>query len=140
MEEILARYRGNWETQVEEFTALRDDMAKGREDEARITGLSKQELPFFDLIIESAYEDVVINDDEMEKLKELTKSIVELLKDAIDKPDFWRSRDSEIRKLRGELDDILDFCDIEQVSNAHEKISVEVMTLAKRRHDELTGE
>ena len=30
MEEILERYKGNWDQIVEEFEGMRDDMAKGR--------------------------------------------------------------------------------------------------------------
>lgn len=140
MEEILERYRGNWETIVEEFERMREDLAKGREDEAKESGLTEQQLPFYDIIIMNAFncDDVVEADSE--KIKVLVIELVELLKDAISKPNFWKGRDSEIRKLQGELDDMLDFFEVNAVSSQHEKISLEIMNLARKRHRELTGD
>ena len=141
MEEILERYRDNWEQIANEFEQMRDDLAKGRKNEATETGLTEQQLPFFDLIILNVY-DKKDNapDSDVKTLKSLTIDIVHLLKHAINKPNFWKDRESEIRKLQGELDDLIDFCDIEAVSDKHEKLSVDIMNLAKKRHSELTGE
>lgn len=140
MEEILERYRGNWEFQVEELQKVRDDLAEGRAKETEQTGLSEQELPFFDLIKELAFKAQEPTEEQVDGLKTLTKKVIHHIQDAINKPNFWRGRDSEIRKLQGELDDLLDFYDMEEVSHQFEKISAEVMLLAKRRHEELTGE
>lgn len=140
MEEILERYKGNWDQIVDEFNKMREDLAKGRKDEVKETGLSEQQLPFYDLIIMSAYSENEVSDEDKEAVKTLVIEIVELLKDAISKPNFWKDRDSEIRKLQGELDDMIDFFDKDEVSSIHEKLSVEIMNLAKKRHQELTGE
>ncbi|WP_430937268.1 type I restriction endonuclease subunit R [Saccharicrinis sp. 156] len=140
MEEILERYKGNWDTIVEEFDRMRDDLAKGRQEEAKESGLTEQQLPFYDIIIMNAFGDDKISDEDKEAVKRLVSEVVELLKDAISKPNFWKSRDSEIRKLQGELDDMLDFFEVDAISDKHAKISIEVMNLAKLRHQELTGE
>ncbi|TSE08046.1 type I restriction endonuclease subunit R [Aquimarina algiphila] len=139
MEEILDRYKENWEQIVEEFTYLRNDLAEGRENENEEPGLSPQELPFFDLIYIEAYDEKEIDADEKEAVKSLTIEVVELLREAINKPNFWKERTSEIRKLQGELDEKLLFTEVEAVSELHEKLSVEIMALAKKRHEELTG-
>lgn len=140
MEEILERYRGNWETIVEEFERMRDDMAKGRQEETKESGLTEQQLPFYDVIIMNAFDGSNVDEVEKGQIKILVVEVVELLKDAISKPNFWKGRDSEIRKLQGELDDMLDFFEIDAISNQHEKISLEIMNLARKRHQELTGE
>ena len=138
MEEILERYKGNWDTIVEEFEKVRADLAKGRQGENEEEGLSEQELPFYDFVIFSAFNDETISDEEKVKLKALTIELVNLLQDAINKPNFWKGRAAEIRKLQGEIDDMLDFSGIEKVAKLHSKLSVELMNLAKRRHLELT--
>lgn len=140
MEEILERYKGNWDFIVEEFDRMRDDMLKGRKKEAEASGMTEQQLPFYDIIIYNAFGEDSVTKDNTEAIKSLTIDIVELLKDAISKPNFWKDRDSEIRKLQGELDDMLDFFNVDAISEKHEKISVEIMNLAKKRHQELTGE
>jgi len=139
MQEILERYKDNWELIVEGLTGLRNDMDIGRKGKYEEKGLTSQELPFFDLILYSAYGDI-ITDDEKEALKPLVKELVILLQDAIDKPNFWKDRDTEIRKLEGEVADLLDFSSIVVIENTYESLTLELMSLAKRRHNDLTGE
>lgn len=137
MEEILERYKGNWETIVEEFTQMREDLSKGRKDEVEATGLTEQELPFYDLILMNVYDEQEVTDENKDAIKRLSIEIVTLLKDSINLPNFWKDRDSEIRKLKGELDDMIDFFNVDEVSAKHERLSVEIMSLAKKRHHEL---
>ncbi|PIB32233.1 restriction endonuclease subunit R [Gaetbulibacter sp. 5U11] len=137
MEEIIERYQGNWDAIVEEFEKVREDLAKGRKSENEEEGLDEQELPFYDFIIFSAFKDEVLTDEEKVALKALTIELVNLLQDAINKPNFWGGRPAEIRKLQGEVEDLLSFNDVDKVSKLHAKLSVEIMNLAKRRHQEL---
>lgn len=140
MEEILERYQGNWDAIVDEFKKIKDDMAKGRKDEVKESGLSEQELPFYDFIKITAFEGEDLTEREKEIIKGLTKTIVELMQDAIHKPNFWKGRPSEIRKLQGMLEDEISFIPIEKVSQQHAKLSVEIMNLAKKRHKDLLEE
>lgn len=139
MEENLLRYQGNWEMIVDSLTATRNEMYQGRKNANQEKGLTEQELPFYDLMVYSAFKDT-ISEEEKEELKPLIKELIVLLKDAMNKPNFWKSRESEIRKLEGEVDDLLDFSGIEGVEKAHSKLTLELMNLAKRRHQELMGE
>ena len=140
MEEILERYKGNWDQIVEEFEGMRADMAKGRKGENEESGLTEQELPFYDLVLLNAYEDDAIEESEKEAVKIIVANLVDVLQDAINKPNFWKGRESEIRKLQGEIDDLLDFSGIEALSSIHAKLSTEILNLAKRRHQELIEE
>lgn len=140
MEDILERYKENWDAIVVEFTNIREELVKGRDNENEEKGLSVQELPFFDLIIDEIYKEKEIDEDEKEAVKSLTIEIVELLQDAINKPNFWKEKESQRKVLQGKLDDILLFTEIEAISDRYEKLSVEIMALAKIRHQELTGE
>jgi type I restriction enzyme R subunit len=140
MEEILERYKGNWDQIVEEFDAMRGDLEKGRKGEDEEFGLNEQELPFYDIILLNAYEAHSIEESEKEVVKTLVSDLVHLLQDAINKPNFWKGRDSEIRKLQGDVDDLLDFSGIEAISSINAKLSIEIMSLAKRRHQELLSE
>jgi type I restriction enzyme, R subunit len=138
MEDILERYKGNWEQMAAEFEQMRQEMLEGRSNEAEQKGLSEQELPFYDLLLMEVFEGRDVPGEVDEGIKELVKRMVDLLKDAINRPFFWKGRDSEIRKLHGELDDMLEFSSVSEISEAHDRLSVSVMNLAKRRHAELT--
>ncbi len=139
MEEILERYKDNWQLIVDGLTDLRYEMDVGRKGKDQEKGLTEQELPFFDLIIYNAYGDIT-TEEEKEALKPLVKQLVTVLQDAIDKPNFWKDRDTEIRKLEGEVDDLIDFSGITVIENMHEQLTLDLMTLAKKRHNDLTGE
>ena len=138
MEEILERYQGNWDAIVEEFEKVRSDLEKGRKGDNQEEGLNEQELPFYDFIVFSAFNDEELSDADKEALKKLTIELVQLLQKTISKPNFWKGRAAEIRKLQGEIDDMLDFSGIARVMQLHSKLSVEIMNLAKRRHQDLT--
>jgi type I restriction enzyme R subunit len=138
MEEILERYQGNWDAIVEEFEKVRADLEKGRKGDNEEEGLNDQELPFYDFINFSVFQDENISEEEKVALKALTVELVQTLQEAINKPNFWKGRAAEIRKLQGEVEDLISFSNLEKVSKMHAKLSVELMNLAKRRHQELT--
>jgi type I restriction enzyme R subunit len=140
LEEILVRYKENWDQIVQEFENLRNEIADGRKNQNEESGLNEQELPFYDLVLLSVYEGVEIEESEKEKLKEIVSQIVDNLQEAINKPNFWKGREAEIRKLQGQIDDLLDFSELEMISSNHAKLSLEIMNLAKRRHHDLIGE
>ncbi len=139
MEEILDKYKKNWEQIVEEFEKLREDLDKGRKGEGQESGLSEQELPFYDIVRLIIYKDEAVPEEQKEELKKLVAEVVVELQDAINKPNFWNSKKAEIRALQGRIEDIFDFCDLEEVSIKSEKLTVDVMSLAQKRHQELTS-
>ena len=63
-------------------------------------------------------------------------NIVELLQETIGIIDFWNNP-AEQKRLRGELNKLLLMADIPQISENFERLAVEIMKLAKNRHDEL---
>jgi type I restriction enzyme R subunit len=139
MEDIMKRYKDNWEELVSELERLREEMKKGRRKKEG--GLTDQQAPFFDLIILQAFKkNFDIEDDTKDELKKVTIEIVDKLQDALVKPNFWKEREADIRKLTGEIDDILNFSDIKQLEKKKDQLKSDIMQLAKRRHQELTGE
>lgn len=138
MEEILERYQGNWDAIVEAFEKVRADLEKGRKGDNEEEGLNEQELPFYDFINFTVFQDETISEEEKVALKALTVELVKTLQEATNKPNFWKGRAAEIRKLQGEVEDLISFSNLEKVSKMHAKLSVELMNLAKRRHQELT--
>lgn len=137
MNQIMERYKGNWEQIFDEYKKLKDEIEIGRKDDSEF-GLDKQELPFYDLIVMNSYGDEKPNEEDNKIIIEIVIELIDKLQEAISKPNFWKERDAEIRRLQGEIDDILDFSGIEILSSSKERLSIEIMNLAKRRHQELT--
>lgn len=134
--QIMERYKGNWEQIFDEFQKLKEEIETGRQDDSEF-GLNKQELPFYDLIVMNTFGDDKPSEEENAIIIALVSELRVMLQSSINKPNFWKEREAEIRKLQGEIDDILDFSGIETLSNNKERLSIEIMNLAKRRHNEL---
>ena len=50
--------------------------------------------------------------------------------------DFWR-KPIEVKKLRGDIDTEILLVDIPELTEKHERLAVEIMKLAEKRHEEL---
>ena len=70
-------------------------------------------------------------------LKKLMTWIVETLQDTIDIIDFWK-KPIEVKKLRGTIDTEILLANIPELNLKHERIAVEIVKLAEKRHGELT--
>ena len=64
------------------------------------------------------------------------RSIVELLQDTIGVLDFWK-KPIEVKKLRGNIDTEILLANIPALSARHERLAVEIVKLAEKRHQEL---
>lgn len=135
LEEIIKRYQGNWDIIVEEYNNLSNDMKKGREKENDI-GLETYQLPFYDIILLNSFGDTEIKINTKTEIAELVIRIVDELQKSIDVINFWK-KSSRVRTLQGAVDDILEFSGIDEIKENHDKISTEILALAKKRHNDL---
>ena len=135
----MERYKGNWEQIFDEFKKLKEEIEIGRQDDSEF-GLNKQELPFYDLIVMNSFGENKPSEEENEIIIGLVAELVSKMQSSINKPKFWKERDAEIRKLQGEIDDMLDFSGVDILSNTKERLSIEIMNFAKRKHNELIKE
>jgi type I restriction enzyme R subunit len=62
--------------------------------------------------------------------------IVEMMQDTIGVLDFWK-KPIEVRKLRGNIDTEILLANIPALNAKHERIAVEIVKLAEKRHKEL---
>jgi type I restriction enzyme R subunit len=70
-------------------------------------------------------------------LKDLMTRFVETFQDTIGIIDFWK-KPIEVKKLRGNIDTEILLANIPQLTEKHERIAVEIVKLAEKRHHELT--
>lgn len=137
LQALLDRYKNHWDVLVDELDKLRENMAKGREQVEH--GLTTVQQPFYGLIVLLAFAEQAIDEDSKARLKALTIQIVGKLQEKMTITRFWK-RDSEIRALTADIDNLLHFSDIAGCVNQHEKLTHEILALAKQRHFDLTGQ
>ena len=135
LERLIRQYHDNWELLAEGYERLRHEAIEGRKE--TIAGLTMEATTFSDYVVQLAFGDEEVPAKTVEPLKELASRIVEVLQDTIDVLDFWR-KPIEVKKLRGNIDTEVLLADIPELNAMHERIAVEVVKLAEKRHKELT--
>ncbi len=134
LEKLIQDHRDNWETLAEGYEELRREAMEGRTEAAE--GLTKEATTFYDYVLQLAFEGGEVPPEARAPLKKLMLRIVELLQNTIDVLDFWK-KPIEVRKLRGNIDTEILLADIPALSAKHERVAVEVVKLAEKRHEEL---
>ncbi len=134
LEHLIDQYQDQWDLLADELEKLRVEAAAGRTE--NIEGLDKEATTFYAHIVDLTFGKDGVPAGQADKVKVLMKSIVELLQETIGIIDFWNNP-AEQKRLRGELNKILLMVDIPEVSASFERLAVEILKLAKNRHEEL---
>ena len=135
LEKLIQEHKNNWEALAEGYEQLREEALAGRTD--AIEGLTREATTFYDYVAQLAFEHGEVPSRDRQRLKELILRIVEMLQDSIGIIDFWR-KPIEVRRLRGNIDTEILLANIPQLAEQHERIAVEIIKLAEKRHEELT--
>ena len=98
--------------------------------------MSQEATTFFEHIANDAFDNGEVPAAAKAKMKALMEAIVEMLQETIGIIDFWNNSDKQ-KKTRGEIKTALTLTDIPELKAKRERIAMEIMKLAKNRHDEL---
>jgi type I restriction enzyme R subunit len=134
LEKLIQDHRDNWAALAEGYELLRQEAAAGRTEAAE--GLTKEATTFYDHVIELAFDGRAVPLEHQASIKRLMLRIVELLQDTIDVLDFWK-KPIEVKRLRGNIDTEILLADIPALTARHERIAVEIVKLAEKRHEDL---
>ncbi len=132
LETILNSYKENWEEIVKQLEVLRGEMSEGRKPE--IEGISIVEAPFFDLIQASLPTD---KENEIQKSKELTHTLILILKETAAINNFWTDKAAERKRIEGMIEDEIRYSRIEGLPAKATELATELMKLAKNRESDL---
>jgi type I restriction enzyme R subunit len=135
LEKLIQEHQNNWQALAEGYEQLRNEAMAGRTDP--IEGLTKEAATFYDYVVQLAFDGGDVPPDSRASLKKLMASLVEALQDTIDIIDFWK-KPIEVKKLRGNIDTEILLANIPRLTAKHERIAVEIVKLAEKRHQDLT--
>lgn len=135
LEKLIREHQNNWQILAEGYEEIRNEAVAGRTD--AIEGLNKEATTFYDYVVQLAFEGGNVPGDSEAPLKKLMARIVEILQGTIDIIDFWK-KPIEVKNLRGNIDTEILLANIPQLNAKHERIAVEIVKLAEKRHEELT--
>jgi type I restriction enzyme R subunit len=133
VEQLIDQYQGEWDKLTAELDKLRKVAAEGRQQGDE--GMSREATTFFEHIANEAFGgEVPVN--AKPKMKILMAAVVETLQESIGSIDFWHNSDKQ-KRTRSEIKTALTLTGIPELKAKRERIAVEIMKLAKNRHDEL---
>lgn len=131
---LIEKHHDEWELLVEKLAELRIEAIAGRRTGEE--GMSREATTFYDYVVEVAFADGVVPAAEKPGLKALMESVVEILQDTVGSIDFWQNPDKQ-KRVRGLIKTEIAKTGIDALKQNRERVAVEIMKLAKNRHDEL---
>ncbi len=134
VENLIDKYQDQWELLAEELEKLRAEAIEGRQSGE--DGMSKEATTFFAHIAGEAFADGKVPKKDKAKMKKLMEAIVDTLQESIGSIDFWTNADKQ-KKTRSEIKTALTLTGIKELKQNRERVAVEIMKLAKNRHDAL---
>jgi len=99
--------------------------------------MNKEATTFYEHIISVGFSGGSVHHVDKPKLKALMESVVDILQVTINSIDFWQNPDKQ-KRVRGLIKTEIAQTGIDELKKNRERVAVEVMKLAKNRHDELT--
>lgn len=136
VEQLIGKHQDQWDLLAEELEKLRGEVVRGRttgED-----GMSKEATTFYEFIALEAFDEGKVPTAEQQPMKKLMEAIVATLQASIGSLDFWQNNDKQ-KRTRSEIKTALSMTNISELKINRERIAIQVMKLAKNRHDELLG-
>ena len=134
VEQLIDRYQGEWDKLAEELEHLRSEAAEGRKQGEE--GMSREATTFYEHIANEAFEGGKVPAAARSTMKSLMESIVDILQQSIGSIDFWHNSDKQ-KRTRSEIKTALTLTGIAELKQNRERIAVEIMKLARNRHDSL---
>ncbi|MDN5565832.1 MAG: HsdR family type I site-specific deoxyribonuclease [Psychrobacter sp.] len=134
VERLIDQYQEHWEKLAEELEKLRSDAMAGRKQGE--SGMSREATTFYEHIAHVAFVDGIVPDDATAKMKVVMEAIVETLQLSIGSIDFW-SNPNKQKKTRSQIKTALTLTAIQELKDNRERVAIEIMKLAKNRHDSL---
>ena len=132
---LIEKHHDEWELLAEKLAELRSEAVAGRQKGEG--GMSKEATTFYEHIVQVGFAGGAVDAADKAAFKALMETIVEILQETIASIDFWQNPDKQ-KRVRGLLKTEITKTDIAELKQNRERVAVEIMKLAKNRHDELT--
>ncbi|EXU75512.1 type I restriction endonuclease subunit R [Erwinia mallotivora] len=133
---LIEKHHDEWEMLAEKLSELRKEAIAGRQQGEG--GMSKEATTFYQYIVQLGFASGTVNDADKPAFKALMEASVKILQETISSIDFWQNPDKQ-KRVRGSIKTEIAKTGIEELKLNRERVAVEIMKLAKNRHDELVN-
>jgi type I restriction enzyme R subunit len=133
---LIEKHHEQWDLLAEKLAELRTEAMAGRTQGD--SGLSREATTFHAHIVQVGFSDGTVPAADQAAMQTLMEKLVDVLQDTIGSLDFWMNADKQ-KRLRGAIKTEIAKAGIEAMKINRERVTVEVMKLAKNRHDALVA-
>ena len=131
---LIEKHQDDWDLLAEKLAELRSEAAAGRTQ--GIDGMSREATTFYEHVAQIGFANGSVSDEHKVAFRALMQALVDVLQETIGSIDFWQNPDKQ-KRVRGLLKNEIDKSGIDELKMNRERVAVEVMKLARNRHDEL---
>ena len=131
---LIEKHHEQWDLLAEKLAELRVEAVTGRTQGD--SGMSREATTFFEHILQVGFASGTVPGAGQASMKVLMERLVEVLQETISSLDFWMNADKQ-KRVRGTIKTEIAKAGIEELKVNRERVTVEVMKLAKNRHDAL---
>jgi len=132
---LIEKHQDHWDLLAEQLTGLRAQAMAGRQ--AGDDGMSREATAFYAHILQVGFASGTLDVAHQPAFKALMAAVVEILQDTIGSIDFWHNPDKQ-KRVRSLIKTEIAKTGIEELKQNRERVAVEIMKLARNRHDALT--
>ena len=133
---LIEKHQDAWDLLAEQLAEVRVEAVAGRQHGR--AGMSREASTFYEFVAELAFEQGRVPQGDELTFRALMEALVELLQETIGSIDFWQSQDKQ-KRLRGQIKVELGKTGLAALKAKRERVAVEIMKLARNRHDALVG-
>ncbi len=134
VENLIDQYQDQWEKLAEELEKLRTEAIAGRQQGE--DGMSQEATAFYAHIANEAFANGEVPAEAKAKMKVMMETVVETLQGSIGSIDFWNNSDKQ-KRTRSAIKTALTLTGIAELKQKRDRLAIEIMKLAKNRHDSL---
>lgn len=131
---LIEKHHDQWDLLAEKLAELRTEAMAGRTTTG--SGMSREATTFYEHIVQVGFAQRLVPEVDQAAMKVLMERLVDVLQDAIGSLDFWMNADKQ-KRVRGAIKTEIAKAGITELKTNRERVTVEVMKLAKNRHDAL---
>ena len=132
---LIEKHHDDWDLLAEKLADLRNEAVVGRNRGEE--GMSREATAFYAHIVQVGFASGLIDDQAKPQFKTLMEAVVDVLQETIGSIDFWHNADKQ-KRVRGLIKTEIAQAGIEELKINRERVAIEIMKLARNRHDALT--
>jgi type I restriction enzyme, R subunit len=132
---LIEKHHNEWDLLVEKLEELRGEAVAGRRHGEE--GMSREATTFYAHIVQIGFSSGTVDEESKPRFKTLMENVVEILQETIVSIDFWQNPDKQ-KRVRGLLKTEIAKAGLDELKRNRERVALEIMKLAKNRHNDLT--